>query len=54
MHPKYRLAATALAAACMSSSAFAHSSMEQTRVGDLAQLADRSNLVFVGTVEKVA
>lgn len=53
MHRKSLLAATAIAAACVSSAAFAHSSMEAGRSGDLVQLADRSNLVFLGKVEKV-
>ena len=44
----------AIAAACVSFEAYAHSPMDKGRGGDLSLLVDQSNLVFIGKVEKVA
>lgn len=54
MQSKSLLIIVAVAAACISSSASAHSPMDKGRAGDLVQLVNQSNLVFIGTVEKVA
>ena len=54
MQSKSLLAVVAVAAACISSSASAHSPLDKGRAGDLAQLVEQSNLVFIGTAEKIA
>lgn len=53
MRSKSFLAVAAIAATCLSSNATAHSPMDNVQGGDLAQLSNLSNLVFIGQAEQV-
>ena len=53
MKSRTLLISVAVAAVCVSFEASAHSPMDKGHGGDLAQLVDQSNLVFIGNVERV-